>query len=215
MPSKINVQIYIVSLTKGGFSMKWLFSLMVIISLIFGIITNKTAEVSKALIEQCTNAVNLSFSLLGMMCFWSGIMQIASVSNFTKILSKLFRPITKLLFKGLSTTDEALQAITMNMSANFLGLGNAATPLGLTAMQKLQEKNANKKVASNNMITFVVLNTCSIQLIPTTIAVLRQNAGSKNPMEILPAVIITSIITAFCALTSAKICNHIFPQKKV
>ena len=103
----------------------------------------------------------------------------------------------------------------MNMSANFLELGNADTPLGLTEMQKLQEKNANKKVASNNMITFVDLNTCSIKLIPTTIAVLRQNAGSKNPMEILPAVIITSIITAFCALTSAKICNHIFPQKKV
>ncbi len=194
--------------------MKWLFSLLIIISFICSIITGKTDEVSKALISQCADAVELSFSLLGMICFWSGIMEIASKSQFTKFLSKLFKPITKILFKGISSSSEAIEAICMNISANFLGLGNAATPLGLNAMEKLKKISPYKHTATDNMITFVVLNTCSIQLIPTTIAVLRQNAGSKSPMEILPAVIITSIITATVALTFAKICNKLFPAKE-
>ena len=139
-------------------------------------------------------------------------MQVAKSSGFTKILSRFFKPLTKLLFKNLS--GEESDAITMNMSANFLGLGNAATPFGLSAMEKLHKSSLIKDTATDNMITFVVLNTCSIQLIPTTVAVLRQNAGSQNPMEILPAVIITSLITAFVALTVAKICNRLFSLKR-
>ena len=192
--------------------MKWLFTFMIIISVLTSIITNKTAEITTSLIESSKSAVELSISLLGMMCFWSGIMQVAKSSGFTEILSRFFKPVTKLLFKNLSKEESS--AITMNMSANFLGLGNAATPFGLNAMEKLQKSSLIKDTATDNMITFVVLNTCSIQLIPTTVAVLRQNAGSENPMEILPAVIVTSIITAFCALTVAKICNRLFPVKR-
>lgn len=192
--------------------MKWLFTFMIIISIFTSIITNKTAEITSSIIESAKSAVELSLSLLGMMCFWSGIMQIAKRSGFTKILSRFFKPVTRLLFKNLSS--EEADAITMNMSANFLGLGNAATPFGLSAMEKLQKSSLIKDTATDNMITFVVLNTCSIQLIPTTVAVLRQNAGSSNPMEILPAVIVTSIITAFCALTIAKLCNRLFPLRR-
>ena len=141
-------------------------------------------------------------------------MEIASVSQFTKILSKLFRPLTKILFRGLDNVSDALDAICMNMSANFLGLGNAATPLGITAMQKLQQASTNQDTASDHMITFVVLNTCSIQLIPTTIAALRLSAGSRSPMEILPAVLITSIVSVTCALLAAKTCNRFFPVKE-
>jgi len=191
---------------------KWLFTFMIIISIFTSIITNKTAEITASIIESAKSAVELSLSLLGMMCFWSGIMQIAKRSGFTKILSRSFKPVTRLLFKNLSS--EEADAITMNMSANFLGLGNAATPFGLSAMEKLQKSSLIKDTATDNMITFVVLNTCSIQLIPTTVAVLRQTAGSSNPMEILPAVIVTSIITAFCALTVAKLCNRLFPLRR-
>ena len=193
--------------------MKWLFTGLIFTSLVFGVFTGRIQAVSQAAIEQCGAAVKLSLSLLGTICFWSGIMEIASVSQFTKILSKLFRPMTKILFRGLDAS-EALDAICMNMSANFLGLGNAATPLGITAMQKLQQISSNKTVASDHMITFVVLNTCSIQLIPTTIASLRLNAGSKSPMEILPAVLITSVISVTCALIAAKTCNRLFPVKE-
>ena len=193
--------------------MKWLFAGLIFVSLVFGVLTGRVDAVSQAAIEQCGAAVKLSLSLLGTICFWSGIMEIASVSQFTKILSKLFRPLTKILFKGLDATSSALDAICMNMSANFLGLGNAATPLGITAMQKLQQISSNRQVASDHMITFVVLNTCSIQLIPTTIAALRLNAGSKSPMEILPAVLITSVISVTCALIAAKTCNRLFPVK--
>ena len=193
--------------------MKWLFAGLIFISVVFGVLTGRIDAVSQAAIEQCSAAVKLSFSLLGTICFWSGIMEIASISQFTKILSKLFRPLTKILFQGLDAASDALDAICMNMSANFLGLGNAATPLGITAMQKLQQISPNKNIASDHMITFVVLNTCSIQLIPTTIAALRLNAGSKSPMEILPAVFITSVISVACALVAAKTCNHLFPVK--
>ena len=194
--------------------MKWLFAGLIFVSLIFGVLTGKINDVSQAAIEQCGAAVKLSLSLLGTICFWSGIMEIASVSQFTKILSKLFRPLTKILFRGLDNVSDALDAICMNMSANFLGLGNAATPLGITAMQKLQQASTNKDTASDHMITFVVLNTCSIQLIPTTIAALRLSAGSRSPMEILPAVLITSIVSVTCALLAAKTCNRFFPVKE-
>lgn len=194
--------------------MKWLFAGLIFVSLVFGVLTGRIDAVSQATIEQCGAAVKLSLSLLGTICFWSGMMEIASVSQFTKILSKLFRPLTKILFKGLDSASEALDAICMNMSANFLGLGNAATPLGITAMQKLQQTSPNKGIASDHMITFVVLNTCSIQLIPTTIAALRLNAGSKSPMEILPAVLITSIVSVTCALLAAQTCNRLFPVKE-
>ena len=194
--------------------MKCLFAGLIFTSLVFGVLTGRIEAVSQAAIEQCGAAVKLSLSLLGTICFWSGIMEIAAVSQFTKILSKLFRPLTKILFRGLDVASEALDAICMNMSANFLGLGNAATPLGITAMQKLQQISSNKTVASDYMITFVVLNTCSIQLIPTTIAALRLNAGSKSPMEILPAILITSVISVTCALIAAKICNRLFPVKE-
>lgn len=158
-------------------------------------------------------AVKLSLSLLGTICFWSGIMEIASVSQFTKILSKLFRPLTKILFKGLDATSSALDAICMNMSANFLGLGNAATPLGITAMQKLQQISSNKQVASDHMITFVVLNTCSIQLIPTTIAALRLNAGSQKPNG-NPACSFGHLSNlCHLRLDCAKTCNRLFPVK--
>ena len=147
--------------------------------------------------------MTLVISLTGMLCLWCGLMKIAQQCRLTEAVARLFRPLTRLLFPELPPGSPALQAICMNLSANLLGLGNAATPLGLAAMRELQKLNRQKDTASNAMVTFVVLNTASLQLIPTTCTVLRQQAGSAAPMEILPAVWLSSIASAAVALTLA------------
>ena len=132
-------------------------------------------------------------------------MRVAEKAGLTEKLSRLLAPVLRLLFPGLSPSSSAARAILMNMSANFLGLGNAATPFGLKAMEELQKLNPEKTTASRHMITFVVLNTASIQLLPTTVATLRLKYGSVNPMQILPAVWITSIGAAAAALLMANL----------
>ena len=160
---------------------------------------------SAAALSGCGEAVTLVISLTGMLCLWCGLMKIAQQCRLTEAVARLFRPLTRLLFPELPAGSPALQAICMNLSANLLGLGNAATPLGLAAMQELQKLNRQKDTASNAMVTFVVLNTASLQLIPTTCAVLRQQAGSAAPMEILPAVWLSSVASAAAALTLARL----------
>ena len=135
------------------------------------------------------------------MAIWGGIMRIAEKSGITDKMSRLFRPVAKFLFKGINPSGKAFKAITMNITANMLGLGNAATPLGLEAMHELEQEEKTKDVASRNMIMFTVINTASIQLIPTTIATLRFEHGSKSPLEILPAVIISSIASLIVGIS--------------
>ena len=160
---------------------------------------------SAAALSGCGEAVTLVISLTGMLCLWCGLMKIAQQCRLTEAVARLFRPLTRLLFPELPAGGPALQVICMNLSANLLGLGNAATPLGLAAMRELQKLNRQKDTASNAMVTFVVLNTASLQLIPTTCAVLRQQAGSAAPMEILPAVWLSSVASAAAALTLARL----------
>ena len=128
-----------------------------------------------------------------MLCLWSGLMEIARRCRLTEALARLLHPLTRRLFPTVPQGSPAMQAICMNLSANLLGLGNAATPLGLAAMRELQKLNPHKDSASNAMVTFVAMNTASLQLIPTTCAALRQQAGSAAPMEILPAVWLTGL----------------------
>lgn len=175
--------------------MTWIFAGIIVISTVFGILTGRIDLVSQAAIDEGTKAVELALTLMGAMCLWSGIMAVAEKAKLTEKLSRLLAPILRLLFKGMKTDSPEAKAISMNIGANLLGLGNAATPLGIAAMKELQKKNKNPKVASDHMITFVVLNTASIQLIPTTTALLRLRAGSAAPMEILPAVWFASIVS--------------------
>ena len=132
-------------------------------------------------------------SLTGMLCLWSGLMKIAQESGLTELLSRLLSPVTKRLFKGLRPNGEAVNAITMNLIANFLGLGNAATPLGIRAMCEMAKEQRADGAATNDMAMFVVVNTASIQLIPATTAMLRMQAGSAAPLDILPATWIASV----------------------
>ena len=132
-------------------------------------------------------------------------MHIASKTSAMEKITNLLRPIMKILFPKIKKDSKIYQEISMNMVANILGLGNAATPLGIKAMQSMQEENKNKKVLTNEMAIFIVLNTASIQIIPTTVIAIRNSLGSQNPTAIIVPVWIATICAAIAGIISAKI----------
>lgn len=182
---------------------KWVFAVMLIVAAILGALTGNMPQVGAAALNSCVDAVNLFLYLLGGMCMWGGLMRVAEKSGLTDMLSKLFRPFLKRLFKGLDMNGKAFHAICMNITANLLGLGNAATPLGLEAMRRLEQEEKPGDTTSRNMIIFIILNTASITLIPTTAASMRLKHGSAAPMEIFPCVLITSACALAAGLISA------------
>lgn len=183
--------------------LKWIFGALLIASALLGAIEGNMPEVSSAALNSCVEAVELCIYLTGGMCMWGGIMRVAEKSGITDTIAKIFKPFLKHLFKGLDTNGKAFHAICMNITANLLGLGNAATPLGLEAMKRLEEEEGENEITSRNMVLFVVLNTASITLIPTTAASLRLKHGSEMPMEILPCVLITSACALIAGLVTA------------
>lgn len=183
--------------------MKWIFTAMIVLSVIFGALNGRIDEVSNATLAGAGGAVTLILSLAGSLCLWSGVMKVAEAAELTEVIAKILSPFTKRLFPGLHKNKVALRAISMNITANLLGLGNAATPLGISAMRHLSKENKNTKTASDNMVTFVVLNTASIQLIPATVSALRLNHGAVHPLDILPATLITSILSLSVGLLAA------------
>lgn len=181
-----------------------LWPIFILISIFYAIFTGNIEKVNNSIFESTTNAVELSISLLGTMCLWSGIMEIASNTNIIKILTKILEPILKILFPELKNNTEIKKEISMNMIANILGLGNAATPLGLKAMKSMQKENKNKTRLSNSMAMFIILNTASIQLIPTTVIAIRNSLGSENPTKIIFPVWIVTIIAATTGILITK-----------
>ena len=173
--------------------MNVIFAGIILFSFVFAALTGRMPQLSEAAMGQAGEAVTLVLSLTGMLCLWSGLMKIAQESGLTELLSRLLSPVTKRLFKGLRPNGEAVNAITMNLIANFLGLGNAATPLGIRAMCEMAKEQRADGAATNALAMFVVVNTASIQLIPTTTAMLRMQAGSAAPLDILPATWIASV----------------------
>lgn len=179
--------------------------LFIIVSFIYAILNGRVAEVNNSIFESTKLAVELSISLLGTICLWNGIMQIASKTNIVKHLSKLLNPIIKRLFPDINKEEKVHEEITMNMIANIMGLGNAATPLGLKAMKSMQKKNKDKSRLSNSMAMFIIINTASIQLIPTTVIAIRSSLGSNNPTAMIIPVWIATVCAAAAAIISAKI----------
>ena len=165
---------------------------MMIAALGYGLCTGRAEALCTALISGMENAVQVGVFLLGTMCFWGGWMRVADEAGLTRRLARLFRPLIRLLFPRIAPDGEAAQAISMNMAANLLGMGNAATPMGLAAMRVLK-RDAPGADASNAMITFVVLNTAGFQLIPSTVASLRQAAGSASPFDLMGCIWLTSL----------------------
>jgi spore maturation protein A len=185
--------------------MKWIWSAMLVFSVLIGVYTGRIGEVSQAAITGAADAVGLFLILLGTICMWNGLMKIAEKAGITTLISRLLSPLTRRLFPDLPPDGEGIQAVTMNMTANFLGLGNAATPLGLRAMKKMAETSREKGVATDSMAMFIVMNTASLQLVPATIAAIRIKCGSTSPFDILPCIWISSTVTLCAGIALAKL----------
>ena len=178
--------------------------IFIIISFSFAIFSGNLENLNNSIFESTKEAVNLSISLLGTLCLWSGIMEIASKTTLTEKLTKLLKPILKFLFPNLKN-PKIHKEISMNMIANILGLGNAATPLGIKAMDSMQKENKKKDTLSDSMMMFIVVNTASIQIIPTTVIAIRNSLGSTSPTSIIFPTWVATIIAAIFGIFVAKI----------
>ena len=178
---------------------------LIVFSFIAAIINGTFYELSASIISSGTDAVQLCIKLLGMLCLWSGLMNIAEKSGLTNLISKLFSPLFSLLFPRLKNNKHIMGPVSMNITANLLGLGNAATPLGIEAMKRMKEVSPLDRTASNEMIRFVVLNTAAIHIFPTTVPVLRQSYGAANPFDIVIPAWISSMVTLSCGLLMTRL----------
>lgn len=179
-----------------------------LLALSFGSISGNMSSVTMAITDGTASAVSLSITLLAVISFWSGIMNIATKAGLTEKISILFKPLLKFLFPRIYKDKEIMGLIASNMSANLLGISNAATPIGLKAGKLICDRYGNTGKAPDELITLIVMNTASIQLIPTTVATIRASAGSISPFDIMPAAILSSAIAFFVAI----ICSKIFAR---
>lgn len=189
--------------------LNYIWAVLILISVLCAFFTGRVPQLSAAVMNGASNAVDLTITMMGMMCAWTGLMKIADAGGITRILSNLLHPLTKHLFPDCEKGGPALKAICMNITANLLGLGNAATPLGIAAMKELKKRNPTQ-TADNSMAMFVVINTASLQIIPTYMGTLRAKYGSPNPFDIVPAVWFTSV----CALAAGIIVAKVLEGRK-
>lgn len=188
----------------------YIWFLMVCFGLIVGIFTGNGEEMSKTIIGSIDSTVTFIIGLVGLMCFWCGVMKVAEKSGLTEKLAKLMKPILKVIFKEAGKDEKALGAIVMNITANMMGLGNAATPFGIKAMEEMDRLNKEKGTASNDMALFLVLNAACIQLVPSTVISIRAAAGSQNPGVIIIPAIISTTIAAVVGVFCCKILQRYF-----
>ena len=172
-------------------------------SIVCGLATGRGEAVAAAALEGAAAGVDLSIAMAGALCLWLGIMEVMRRSGLAAGLSRLLRPILKRLYPEFAQNEPVMNAVSANVSANVLGLGNAATPLGLEAARLMAERSPG--VASDSLCMLVVCNTASVQLIPTTVASLRAAAGCRTPFDILPAVWLTSAIALAVGISAAKL----------
>ncbi|MBV7507185.1 spore maturation protein [Bacillus sp. sid0103] len=178
----------------------YIWGFMIIIGFIFALINGTMAEVNKAIFDGAKEAVTLCIGLISVLVFWLGMMRIAEESGLLERFSRLFRPLVKRLFPEVPVNHPAMGYILSNMISNMFGLGNAATPLGIKAMEELKKLNGGKNSASRSMVTFLAINTASITIIPTTVIAIRMNYHSASPTEIVIPTIIATIISAIGAI---------------
>lgn len=183
--------------------LKYIFSFLIILSVISAFLTGNGDKLSEAILNSPVDAVELCIFLCGGMCFWGGLMRVAEKAGLTDALAKAFSPVLSRLFSDLDPKGKAFRAVCMNITANMLGLGNAATPLGIEAVTAMKEEEKTCSEASRSMVIFTVMNTASLTLIPSTALSLRIKYGSADPMEIVPAVWITSAAALTASLTIA------------
>lgn len=183
--------------------MNYIWTALITAALIGGILTGNLENVSSSVLSGAGDAVSLILKILGSICLWNGMLNIMVKSGFDNKINKILSPIIKKLFPNYFKTD-AGKSITANITANLLGLGNAATPLGIEAMKRMK-KQSGKDTADNEMIRFVIINSAALTLVPTTVAAIRQAAGSEKPMSIIIPVWISGILSLLIGLLVQKL----------
>ncbi len=188
---------------------------MIIIGFIAGIANGTVAEVTSAAFEAAGEAVTFCIGLMGIICLWCGLVKISEQAGLMEVFAKIFRPVIKKLFPEISSDDMAVSAIVMNLAADMLGLGNAATPLGINACKEIKRAEnrllgpGSKYKPTKNICLFLILNTVSVQLIPSTVIAMRAAAGSADPSKILFPVWGVSFVTCIVGIVMAKICEKL------
>lgn len=180
----------------------WTFS--VLLSLVTGALTGSTGSLAAAAMEGAQSGVTVTLSMAGALCLWTGLAEVMEKSGISRLLAVVFRPLLGRVFPGTAKDPEAMGHLCGNFTANLLGLGNAATPLGILAVRRMQTLSG-KQEATDEMCRLVVMNTASIQLIPSTVAAVRASLGSAAPFDILPAVWVTSLLSVTAGLTAARL----------
>lgn len=186
-----------------------LWPIFLIVSIIYAMLSGKIENLNNSIFESANSAVELTVTLFGTLCFWNGIMQIAMKSSLVDTICKILNPIIKLLFPKIKKESKVHKEISLNILANMLGLGNAATPLGLKAMQTMQEENNKKDKLTDDMTMFIIINTASIQIIPSTVIAIRNSLGSNEPSKIILPVWVVTICAALGAVIMGKILTKI------
>ena len=181
---------------------------MTIIGIVFALINGNMEAVNKAVFDGAKEAVTLCIGLISVLVFWLGMMRIAEESGLLRKLTKLFRPIVKKVFPEVPANHPAMGYILSNIISNMFGLGNAATPLGIKAMEELKKLNGGKSEASRSMVTFLAINTASITIIPTTVIAIRINYHSASPTEIVVPTIFATILSAIGAILIDRYFNY-------
>ena len=179
--------------------------IFIILSFGYAIFSGNMANLNNSIFSSTSEAVDLCISLLGTICLWNGIMQIANSTSIIKRLTNFLKPVIKFLFPDIKENSDVHSEISLNIVANILGLGNAATPIGLKAMKSMQKDNKNKDTLNDSMITFIVLNTASLQIIPTTVIAIRNSLGSNNPTCVVFPIWISTICAAVAGIVATKI----------
>lgn len=181
-----------------------IWGIFIIVAIGYGFISGNIEYVNNSLFESIQSTTNFIISLIGNICFWTGIMKIVSNTSILDKAKKIIEPVIKLIFPEIKKNSECYDNISMNIVSNIIGLGNAATPCGLKAMEEMQKENINKEKLSDSMIKFMLINTASIQLIPTTIIAIRTSLGSEKPSSIIFGIWFASIITFISIILISK-----------
>ena len=189
-------------------AMAWIWTAMITASVAYGMYSGTISAVGNAALEGAAAAVELCLSMAGVLCLWSGVMSIMKASGLMDGLSRLFRPLLSRLLPRACNDPDTLAALSGNVSANLLGLGNAATPLGIRAARRMAEGCGG--IAGDELCTLVVLNTASIQLLPTTVAGVRAALGAESAFDILPAVWLASALSVTAGLLAAKLFSRLW-----
>ena len=195
--------------------MNYLWFFLILISIICAAITGKIDDTVNAIWVGAQKSIEITLYLAGIMAFWLGIMKIAEKSGIVDFIANLLTPFAKKLFPNIPKDNSAIGDIAMNISANAFGLSNAATPIGIKAMKKLQELNKDKKSASNDMCTLLAMNTAGFQLIPATVIAVLAACGSKNPTAIVIPTLLVTTVAFVSAIIIVKILEKICPPQIV